>query len=145
MVDLGLTSLAHIAIRARDLERLVSFYTEKVGLAEMFRLNNDDGVLMLVYLRITDDQYLEIFPNGVGDVPARNATGMTHLCLSVGDIEKSVAELERAGVTIDVPLKTGRDNNRQAWISDPEGNRIELMEMAQDSLQSQAIARLKQG
>ena len=144
MVDLGLTSLAHIAIRARDLERLVSFYTEKVGLAEMFRLNNDDGVLMLVYLRITDDQYLEIFPNGVGDVPARNATGMTHLCLGVSDIERSVAELERAGVTIDVPLKTGRDNNRQAWISDPEGNRIELMEMAQDSLQSQAIARLNQ-
>jgi lactoylglutathione lyase len=145
MVNLGLTSLAHIAIRARDLERLVSFYTEKVGLAEMFRLNNDDGALMLVYLRITDDQYLEIFPNGVGDVPARNATGMTHLCLSVSDIEQSVAELERAGVTIDVPLKTGRDHNRQAWISDPEGNRIELMEMAQDSLQSQAIARLKQG
>jgi len=145
MVNLGLTSLAHIAIRARDLESLVSFYTEKVGLAEMFRLNQTDGSLMLVYLRITDDQYLEIFPNGVGDVPARNATGMTHLCLSVSDIEKSVAELEGAGVTIDTPLKTGLDHNRQAWISDPEGNRIELMEMVTDSLQSQAIARLKQG
>ncbi|HEY8596854.1 MAG TPA: VOC family protein [Thermomicrobiales bacterium] len=143
MADLGFTSIGHVAIRANDLENVVAFYTGKLGLAEMFRLNQDDGSLMLVYLRLTDDQYIEIFPNGVGEPPARNAVGYTHLCLAVSDLEATVAALEAAGVTIDVALKTGKDNNRQAWISDPEGNRIELMEMAADSLQSQAIARLK--
>ena len=143
MADLGFTSIGHVAIRARDLDSVVAFYTEKLGLAEMFRLNQDDGSLMLVYLRLTDDQYIEIFPNGVGEAPARNAVGFTHLCLAVSDLEATVAALEAAGVTIDIALKTGKDGNRQAWISDPEGNRIELMEMASDSLQAQAIARLK--
>ena len=31
---------------------------------------------------------------------------------------------------------------RQAWIADPEGNRIELMEMASNSKQAEALARL---
>ncbi|CAA9590633.1 MAG: hypothetical protein AVDCRST_MAG18-5096 [uncultured Thermomicrobiales bacterium] len=143
MADLGLTSIGHVAIRARDLEGAVAFYTEKLGLAEMFRLNQDDGSLMLVYLRLTDNQYIEIFPNGIGETPARNAVGFTHLCLTVSDLAATVATLEATGVTIDVALKTGKDGNRQAWISDPEGNRIELMEMSPTSLQAQAIARLK--
>jgi lactoylglutathione lyase len=143
MVDLGFTGIGHVAIRARDLDSAVAFYTEKLGLAEMFRLNQDDGSLMLVYLRVTDDQYVEIVPNGVGETPARNAVGFTHLCLTVSDLEATVAALEAAGVTIDIALKTGKDGNRQAWISDPEGNRIELMEMSPSSLQAQAIARLK--
>ena len=70
MTDLGLTSIAHLAIRARDIDAMVAFYTEKLGFAEMFRLNQDNGALMLVYLRITDDQYLELFPNGTGDGPS---------------------------------------------------------------------------
>lgn len=143
MVDLGLTGIGHVAIRARDLDRVVAFYTDKLGLAELFRLNQDDGSLMLVYLRVTNDQYVEIFPNGVGETPARNAAGFTHLCLTVSDLAATVAALEAAGVTIDIALKTGKDGNRQAWISDPEGNRIELMEMSPSSLQAQAIARLK--
>ncbi len=143
MADLGFTSIGHIAIRARDLDSVVAFYTDKLGLAEMFRLNQDDGSLMLVYLRLTDDQYIEIFPNGVGETPARNAAGFTHLCLAVGDLAATVAALEAAGVAIDVAPKTGKDGNRQAWISDPEDNRIELMEMSPSSLQAQAITRLK--
>jgi lactoylglutathione lyase len=42
-----------------------------------------------------------------------------------------------------LPLKTAVDGNRQAWLEDPDGNRIELMEMAEDSLQLQAIRRLR--
>ena len=39
-------------------------------------------------------------------------------------------------------IKAGADGNRQAWLEDPDGNRIELMEMADDCLQYQAIKRL---
>ena len=48
-----------------------------------------------------------------------------------------------AGVDLLSPIKMGADGNRQAWIEDPDGNRIELMEMAPDCLQLKAIARLK--
>jgi lactoylglutathione lyase len=41
-------------------------------------------------------------------------------------------------VEIDVEPKTGADNNTQAWIHDPDGNKIELMQISPDS--PQAIA-----
>lgn len=145
MADLGLTGIGHLAIRAKDLDTVVRFYVEQLDCAEMFRLHRDNGDLMLVYLRLTDDQYLEFFPNGTGEAPAREAVGMSHLCITVADLDVTVAELERRGVAIARGVITGLDGNRQAWIADPEGNRIELMEMAADSGQAKAIARLRQG
>lgn len=98
MQPLGITSLAHVAIRARDLEAMAEFYANKRGFTEMFRLNRDDGALMLVYLRITDDQDLELFPDGVGDGPAPGkAVGLNHYWLSVADINATVAALTERG------------------------------------------------
>lgn len=139
----GVTGIGHIAIRARDLDTVLGFYTDTLGFREMFRLNHDDGKLMLVYVRVTDQQFIEIFPNGTGEKPPRGNVGYDHLCLTVADIEVTLADLERRGVPLDRGLQTGRDGNRQAWITDPEGNRIELMEMAPDSKQAQALAQLR--
>lgn len=144
MAEVGFTGLAHIAIRARDLETSVRFYVEQLGCAELFRLNRDNGDLMLVYLRVTDDQYIEIFPHGEGEGAAPpQAAGMNHFCLAVADLDHTVAELERRGATMTRGITLGRDGNRQAWLADPDGVRIELMEMAPDSSQARAIARLR--
>lgn len=146
MADLGFTGVGHVAIRAHDLDGMLPFYTDTLGCAELFRLHTDDGALMLVYVRVTDDQYLEFFPNGVGDgPPPREAVGLNHLCLTVADLDATVAELTARGVPLSRPVITGKDGNRQAWIADPEGNRIELMEMAFASKQAEAIARLRGG
>lgn len=135
--------IGHVAIRVRDVARTLEFYVGKLGFQEMLRLDRD-GRLWLLYLRITDTQFLEVFPEGVGDHAAgKDAVGYNHLCLEVSDIDAAVAELAAAGVPLTSPLKTGADNNRQAWIEDPEGHRIELMQMAPDSLQAQALARLR--
>jgi len=36
----------------------------------------------------------------------------------------------------------GADNNLQAWIADPDGHRIELMQIMPGCMQAEAIARL---
>lgn len=139
-------SLAHVALKTRDIEKSLAFYTGQLGMPEMLRLLFDDGSLFLIYLRITDDQYLELFPDGVGDrAPGRDAVAVNHFCLRVEDIERSVADLEAAGVTITREIRTGPDGNRQAWIEDPDGNRIELMEMAAGCLQFQAVQAIAAG
>ena len=138
-------SLGHVAIRSKDIGRSLEFY-RRLGLPEMFRLFYDDGSLFLIYLRITDDQYLELFPDASGDrAPGRETVGLNHLCLTVENIEHTLKELEQAGIPLTRELKTGGDNNRQAWIEDPDGVRIEIMEMAKDSMQSQALGRLRAG
>jgi len=140
----GITGYGHVAIKVADLNRTLAFYRDRLEFPEMLRLHKDDGSTWLIYLRITDEQYLEIFPEAEGDrAPGRNANGINHMCLTVDDLDAIVARLDRAGIPLTQPVKTGRDGNRQAWIEDPDGNRIELMEMAPDSLQAKAIERLR--
>jgi lactoylglutathione lyase len=139
----GISSLGHIGIKVKNLEKSMAFYTETMGFPEMFRLHRDDGRVWLVYLRITDDQYLEIFPEAIQDrAPEPENNGINHFCLTVENIEEIVRQLEAKGVALYWPLKTGADNNRQAWVLDPDGNRIELMEMASNALQFKAIKEL---
>jgi lactoylglutathione lyase len=140
----GIAGLAHVAIKVTDLDRSLDFYVGKLGFREMLRLHTDEGAVWLVYLRITDDQYLEIFPGAETDrAPGWNANGMNHLCLAVDDIEELLGQIEAAGIPLLLPLKFAVDGNWQAWIEDPDGNRIELMQMSPDSLQLKAIERLR--
>lgn len=140
----GITGIGHVAIKVTDLDRSLDYYVNKLGFAEMLRLHKEDGTVWLVYLRITDDQYLEVFPGAENDrAPGWNANGLNHVCLTVDDIDRVLAEVAAAGLTLLLPLKTAVDGNRQAWLEDPDGNRLELMEMAPDSLQLDAIRRLR--
>ncbi len=142
-VSEGITGIGHLAIRARNLDTLLTFYTDTLGFPELFRLTADDGSIRLVYVRVIDAQFLEFFPNGEGDGPApREAVGLNHLCLTVSDLDSVVEALTTRGVALTRPLITGGDGNRQAWIDDPEGNRIELMEMSPVGMQAQAIAQM---
>src|SRR5687768_3568774 len=131
MMTSAFNSIGHVAIRVKDVERSLAFYCGKLGLVEMFRLNRDNGDLWLIYVRIADDQYLEIFPDATGDeAPGPDTNGLNHVCLTVLDIEQTVRRLEEVWVPLFRPLKLGADGNRQAWVQDPDGNRIEIMEMA---------------
>ena len=141
----GINGVGHVAIKVTDLDRSLDYYINKLGFPEMLRLHKDDGSVWLVYLRITDAQYLEVFPGAENDrAPGWNANGMNHMCLTVQDIDDTLAQVAAAGLELLLPLKTAIDGNRQAWLEDPDGNRIELMEMAEDSLQLQAIRRLQE-
>jgi lactoylglutathione lyase len=140
----GITSIGPVALKVKDLNKSLAFYIGKMGFSEMLRLNHDDGRVWLVYLRITDDQYLEIFPDAVQDsAPGPETNGINHLCLVVEDIENIIRQLSEKDVALHHPLKTGADHNRQAWIRDPDGNRIELMELGPDALQLKAIKQLR--
>jgi hypothetical protein len=72
-------------------------------------------------------------------IPGREVVAINHICLTALDLDQTLAELAQAGILLTRPLKLGADDNRQAWIEDPDGIRIELMEMARDSLQDQAV------
>ena len=136
-----ITSIGHTAYDCYHFDQTLDFYTRVLGFPEMFRLHNDEGRLWIIYLRVSDTVFIELFPKD-GPAPAKGGS-YSHLCLEVVDIEATVEEVTERGAPLDVPVQTGKDGNRQAWTRDPEGNRIEFMEMAPDSLQRQAIERLK--
>ena len=139
----GINGLGHLALKVKDLDVSLDFWRDRVGLPEMHRLKRDDGTTWLVYLRITDTQFLELFPGAATDqAPGEEANGVLHLCLTIDDLDAEIARLAAAGVRIVSPVKGGLDGNRGAWIHDPDGNRVELMEMHPDCLQYRAIQAL---
>jgi lactoylglutathione lyase len=141
---LGLGRIGHVALKVADIGRSLEFYRDRLGFSEMMRLNNDDGSLWLVYLRITDTQFLELFPGGKGGLaPGPETTAVNHFCLECDDLDVTATRLREAGIQLTVEPKMGLDGNRQCWIEDPDGNRIEFMQMSPDSMQAKAITRLR--
>ena len=141
-------SLGHFNLKVNDLQASIDFYA-KLGFPEFLRLTEEDGRPWIVYLRITDELYIELLPGGKGGRAAdEQATGLNHLCLTSGDIEATAAHLAKVGVPLTSPLdpgKRGVDRNRGMWITDPDGNRIEIMEMAPNCIQYEAIAAMRRG
>ena len=139
-------SFGHLALKVRDLEKSVAFYAT-LGFPEFLRLTEEDGRPWIVYMRFEDNLYLELFPGGKEPVN-QTATGTNHICLTVDDIEETARYLASVGIPLTAPLdptKRGVDRNRGMWVEDPDGNRIEIMEMAKDCVQWEAIAKLKAG
>lgn len=132
IVDIG-----HAAFACHDVEASLRFY-ELLGLTESFRLNHDDGSLMLVYLHVAGDRFIELFPNGPDPAQRPPQGSYRHLCLMTDDLTATVDGLRAHGVTIDVEPKQGLDLNMQAWIRDPDGNQIELMQIDPRSPQKAA-------
>lgn len=137
------TDLGHPAFATYRIEESLEFYS-LLGLEEAFRLHHDDGSLMLVYLHVAGDRFIEIFPEGPTPEDNRVQSFM-HLCLLVDDLEKVVATLQQEGVSLDADPKTGLDHNLQAWVRDPDGNAIELMQLDERSPQRQTTYGASRG
>lgn len=134
-----ITDLGHPAFAVQDVERTLAFYA-KLGLREAFRLHHEDGSLMLVYLHVAGDRFIEVFPGGPDPDPERTQSFM-HLCLLTDDLRATVERLREAGVKMERGVERGLDGNLQAWVHDPDGNAIELMQLEEDSPQRRAARR----
>ncbi|MDL2317877.1 VOC family protein [Eubacteriales bacterium OttesenSCG-928-A19] len=138
-----ITRIGHPAIRTRDIEESARFYREILGMKEAFRMyNGPDGALGSVHMFVAPGQYIELFPDGVLGDAADNATGYVHMCYEVDNAEEALAAMRAKGAPIDVELKRGYSRCIQFWTHDPDGNRIELMELPPDCLQVEANRRI---
>ena len=116
------TGIGGVFLKAADPKALTAWYVQHLGIA----LTAYGGI----EFRWTDE-----VPAGTGvtawsTFPADTTyfgTGPQTAMVNyrVDDLDGLLAELEAAGVPID-PKRDNYDFGRFAWITDPEGNRIEL-------------------
>ena len=128
--------LAHICFIVSDLDRSAEFYRDKLGLRQAFELNLNEGAIRGLYFHVGGRTFIELFERRDKDKPVGGGSG--HFCIEVADIEKTVSALRERGVEVS-DVKLGVDNNYQAWITDPDGNRIELHQYTAESLQAKAL------
>jgi catechol 2,3-dioxygenase-like lactoylglutathione lyase family enzyme len=137
-----ITGIGHVAFRVTDLHRALDFYCAKLGLREAFRLEREgEPSPWIVYLQIAPDCFIELFPGASErDSQPNSSAGYNHFCLAVDDMDATLRRLADNGLPIPGEPQLGLDRNWQYWVTDPDGNRIELMQVMPDSPQAAANA-----
>ncbi|MCS7462902.1 VOC family protein [Paenibacillus doosanensis] len=132
--------IGHNAYTVRDMEKSLHFYCDILGFRRIFELRKPPAnEPWIEYLKVKDGQFIELFYGGIKKTEVDMQTiGYNHLCLEVDDIHEIAAHLKSKGVTLDVEPKQGLDLNYQCWAKDPDGNRIEFMQLHPDSPQVQS-------
>ena len=133
--------LAHINFVTNDLSKIIDFYVNKLGMDVSFTLNNDQGQPFGYYFGCGNTSFLEFFDQAMaaevwgGKVQElTSGTQYRHFCLEVTGLEEYCKTLKSNGVSV-TEITMGIDNSWQAWVTDPDGNQIELMEYGPRSLQ----------
>jgi len=129
--------LGHVAYVVTDMEKAQGFYEGILGFRRIFDVNDADGNPWIVYFKVADGEFIELFyRKNEADKPESPSVGYSHLCLIVDDLKEFVRTIEGRGGELEKPIKVGGDGNWQGWVHDPDGNRIELMQISKDSPQA---------
>ena len=133
--------LAHLNFVTNDLNKIIDFYVNKLGMKVKFTLDNREGQPFGYYFECGDSTFIEFFDQKMASevwggqvAPLANGTQYKHFCLEVTGLDEFCKQLKSKGVSV-TDISMGMDNSRQAWIADPDGNQIELMEYGASSLQ----------
>jgi lactoylglutathione lyase len=127
--------IAHTAFTVADMEKAMGFYCGVLGFSKAFSLADDKGNPWIEYIKISDGQFIELF---YGNPSANGSQSYSHLCLEVDDINEVAEAIKAKGAVLDVEPNQGKDLNWQCWVRDPDGNRIEFMQMNPESPQAKS-------
>ena len=123
--------LAHVCIFAKDLAETRDFYRDVLGMDIVFNFTRK-GEWYGFYLGAGGRSHVEVFLKPEAEYSDRNQ--ITHFCIEVESIDDAVAHIREKRVEV-TDKKFAIDDTYQAWITDPNGVRIELFEYTPKSAQ----------
>lgn len=129
--------IGHGAFNVKDMEKTIAFYEKSLGFQKAFEIPREEtGEPWIVYMYAGGDQFVELFYGATKDVPYKDENaGFFHLCIAVDDIQEIWKRIVETGAPQDDAPKQGGDGNWQCWTHDPDGVKLELMQLSEDSLQ----------
>lgn len=126
--------LLHTMIRVMDLEKSLDFYSRLLGMKVLRRKDYESGRFTLAFVGYGDETegtVIELTHNWDQKEPYVIGSAFGHLAIGVPDIHGTCRRLEAEGVKIPRPpgpMKHG--GSVIAFIEDPDGYKIELIERA---------------
>lgn len=126
--------LLHTMIRVKDLDKSLDFYTRCLGMKLLRKSDYPDGKFTLAFVgygKESDTAVIELTYNWGREEPYDIGTAYGHVAIGVPDIYGACERLAKEGVKIPRPpgpMKHGR--TVIAFIEDPDGYKIELIERA---------------
>jgi catechol 2,3-dioxygenase-like lactoylglutathione lyase family enzyme len=119
--------VAHMALFERDLDKARHFYKDFLGFAEPYKLTRKDGTDRIAFIKINEDQYLELFAE-----PPKQDGHMNHISFSTDDANAMRLYLASKGVNVPEKVGKGRIGNSNFNITDPDGHTVEIVQYEPD-------------
>src|SRR5260370_32467876 len=88
--------VAHMALYVSDLAKARAFYKDFLGYAEPYALKRKDGADRIAFIKINEDQYLELF----AEAPQHNDGQLNHISFYTDDAGKIRDYLAAKGVKV---------------------------------------------
>ena len=119
----------HFGLRVADQERSLAFYAalgyEIVGRVPGTALGD------LTMIKLPGDAFvaIELVSGSSANAP-RGGDGLSHFVIKVESMDGVLAELAAKGIAPEEPPASpdGSSEFQTAWVTDPDGNRIELVQ-----------------
>jgi len=130
--------LLHTMLRVSDIDHSLNFYTKKLGMKLFRREEYPDGQFTLAFVGYGEEQNnstIELTYNW-GTNTYIHGSAFGHIALAVSNVHATCKRLENLGVKVTRapgPMKVTsldrKDIEVIAFIEDPDGYRIELIEI----------------
>jgi catechol 2,3-dioxygenase-like lactoylglutathione lyase family enzyme len=130
-------TLDHVGLTVGDLDAMTRWYTHVLRLSIEFEFALDELDFRGVMLGSVDGHRIELLHRdgnraglqAASPVEAALTRGFGHIALDVADVDVTYAELLDAGATERMsPRPSPEPGVRMAYVADPEGNLIELLD-----------------
>lgn len=122
----------HTMLRVVDLEKSIAFYENALGMRLLRRKDYESGRFTLAFLGYGEEKdvaVIELTHNW--DRQSYNlGDAFGHLAIGVDDLESSYQRCLDCGATAKVAPKVFGSGTRLAFVKDPDGYDIELIELA---------------
>ncbi len=117
----------HVGIKSKDIKKSVDFYTRILG----FKVLEEIEVLNSVYTFVGDETTrIEIEQAAPNDkmIDVNTQYGLYHLAFIVTEIDSLAVRLKKDGVKFIMEPIQLREDRKIAFIEDPDGVRIQLID-----------------
>lgn len=131
----GIVGINHVGIAVDDMDAAIEYYTETMGYPEAFRIENEAGEIGLVYVQVSQNTFVELQPTNENRGP-----GLNHFGVVVDDMDAAIGMWRGRGAEVQ-DARSSSTNAILSNIFDPDGIRMELLELPPESEHAQAVAR----
>ncbi len=123
----------HVAFKVADVEKSIRWYDDAFGAKVIYRAPASGDRPELMFLEFAKGQCVEFFSGGRNILPSpSDPIGYIHFCLVVDNLDQALEHLATMNVKPERKF-IGRAKQKIAFISDPDKNSIELMEIPPES------------
>ncbi len=133
---MAVKKIDHIGIAVKDIQAVLGFYGEALGLENLgFEIVEDQGV-RVAFLPVGESRFELLEPlndeSPIAKFIARRGEGIHHICLDVDDVSETLEEMKGRGMQlIDAAPRLGAHHKQIAFVHPKASNGV-LIELSQD-------------